>query len=219
MTNLLSAGDKGSATASVSQSNTRTLSPGDDEKNPSPLLPDKPATASIEQEPVELTMPAQGRLPGAKRIRSSLRMAVGVNRQRGIIYNRINNGFVMFQRNRRGEYVETGLAILPALAVTGLSKDKGIQYKEDTTRWGILHIPSGRMVSGRMEDGQLMDGWPFKNPYDATMAARMLASVDDWTQELDDLTHAQVRRKDTLINQYTGRAQQSRQEDEMDEGE
>lgn len=218
VTNLLSAGDKGSATVPVSQSTIRALSPGDDEKKSSPLLPDKPTPASIEQEPVELTMPAHGRLPGAKRIRSPLRMAVGVNRQRGTIYNRINNGFVLFQRNRRGEYEETGLAISPALAVTGLSKDKGIQYKEDTSRWGILHTPSGRMVSGRVEDEQLVDGWPFKNPDEATMVGRMLASTDDWTRDLEDLTRSQVRCKDDLIEQYMGRAQQSHHEDDIDEG-
>lgn len=216
LTHLLNAGDKGPTPASVAQSNISALSPGNDEKNPSLLLPDKSAPASIEQEPVELTMPAQGQLPGAKRIRSPLRMAVGVNRQRGIIYSRINNGFVLFQRNRRGEYEETGLAISPALAVIGLSKDKGIQYQEDTARWGILHIPSGRIVSGRMEDEQLVDGWPFKNPDEATMIGRMLASMNDWTRDLEDLTRSQVKRKDELIDQYTGRAQQSCQEDDSE---
>ena len=188
------------------------------DKKKLPSLSDKPAPA-IRQAPVALIMPAQGRLPGAKRIQSPLRMAVGVNDRRGIIYQKISNGFVMFERGRRGEYEPTGLAISPALAVTNVDKKKGIvRYGEDTSRWGILHIPSGRMVSGRMEGGQLVDGWPFKSPDDATMAARMLASTDDWTEELDNLSRAQIKRKDDLIDQYIGREQRRPQLDE-DEGE
>lgn len=127
----------------------------------------------------------------------------------------------MFERGRRGEYEPTGLAISPALAVTDVDKKKGIvQYGEDTSRWGILHIPSGRMVSGRMEGGQLVDGWPFKSPDDATMAARMLARTDDWTEELDNLSRAQIKRKDDLIDQYIGREQRPPKLDEdEDEGE
>jgi hypothetical protein len=124
---------------------------------------------------------------------------------------------MLFQKNRRGEYEETGLAIAPALTVTGLSRDKGIEYTEDQTRWGILHIPSGRMVSGHMEDEQLVDGWPFRSPDDATMVGRMLASTDDWTQELDNLTRSQVRRKDALIGKYTKRTQE-RDYKEADDG-
>lgn len=217
VTDLLTAGDA-VITPAASQSNIRALSPArEEEVTTPPISPDKPGLTSIEPEPVELTMPENGKLPGAKRFRSSLRMALGVNGRGGTIYGKIDHGFVLFQQNKRGQYEETGLAIAPALTVTGLSRDKGIQYQEDTTRWGILHVPSGRMVSGHMEDGQLVDGWPFKNPDDATVVGRMLANTDNWTQELDDLTHLQMRGKEDLISKYARQTQQRRHE-ETDKG-
>jgi hypothetical protein len=217
VTNILTAGGESPTTTStVSPPNPLALSPGREETATSPSS-SKPGPTSIEREPVELIMPARDNLPGAKRVNSPLRMALGVNRRQGTIYGRINNGFVLFQKNRRGEYEETGLAIAPALTVISLSRDKGIEYTEDQTRWGILHIPSGRMVSGHMEDEQLVDGWPFKNPDDATMVGRMLASANDWTQELDNLTRSQVRHKDALISKYTKRAQE-RDYKETDDG-
>jgi hypothetical protein len=217
ITNLLTAGGEIPATTSIaSPSNPLALLPGREETI-TPPSSGKLGPASIEREPVELIMPARGNLPGAKRVHSPLRIALGVNKRQGTIYGRINNGFMLFQKNRRGEYEETGLAIAPALTVTGLSRDKGIEYTEDQTRWGILHIPSGRMVSGYMEAEQLVDGWPFKSPDDATKVGRMLASADDWTQELDNLTRSQLRRKDTLIGKYTKRAQE-RDYKETDDG-
>jgi hypothetical protein len=139
------------------------------------------------------------RRPDTRLFPTAVKVALGENEQ-GIIFGKVSNGFALLKSAGRNGYDETGLAIVPSVQATGI-KNGAIECREDPSRWGIVHTPSGRMVSGREVDGQLVDGWPFKNPEEAAYIGGVL-SGQDWARDLEDIPPAQVAQKEAIMDRY-----------------
>jgi hypothetical protein len=95
---------------------------------------------------------------------------------------RAKKGYVVL----RGDGRDTGLAITPGLKVT----DEEIQ--EDTGRWNLLHISSGKSIPG---------AGPYASPEEARLLAGVLAQ-QDWTREEEAFSTDELRQISATVTAY-----------------
>lgn len=159
---------------------------------PAPAMNFGPAETKPAARTAETGQPAAGRqgasyLPAERRaptklIGSRIGVLAGQNDQ-GQPVRLAVNGYVVLRENG----ADTGLAVTPALRVTG---DGGVE--EDTQRWWLTHIPSGKHIPGAGAYGQKEE---------AELLAGVLAQID-WTRDEDELTADEIRQVAATVTAY-----------------
>jgi hypothetical protein len=94
------------------------------------------------------------------------------------------NGYVVLRPN--GD--DTGLALTPALKI---SNEDG-EVEEDTNRWWVTHIPSGKHIPG---------AGAYERPEEAQLLASVLAQLD-WTRDEHELTTEEIRRVGATVSAF-----------------
>lgn len=94
------------------------------------------------------------------------------------------NGYVV----TRPDGYDTGLALTPALKMS----HKDGEVEEDTNRWWVTHIPSGKHIPG---------AGAYERPGEAQLLAGVLAQLD-WTRDETELTTEEIRRVGATVSAF-----------------
>lgn len=117
---------------------------------------------------------------------SRLRLNVGQNPNGQPVWFVVENGRVLL----RPDGSDTGLAITPALKI-GPLRDGVQEVEEDTGRWWLTHIPSGKTLGNR----------PYATPQEAQLLGNVLAQLD-WTRPEDEITDYEISQVAETVRHY-----------------
>lgn len=138
--------------------------------------------------PVAITVRSQPPLPVERPVPTKLvQSRVGVYTgpdQTGQPIRFAVNGYVVLRPNG----YDTGLALTPALR---LRQEDGA-VEEDTQRWWLTHIPSGKHIPG---------AGAYERPEQAHRLAGILAQLD-WTRDEHELTTEEIRRVGATVSAF-----------------
>lgn len=129
-----------------------------------------------------LYLPAERRAP-TQLIPSRVGVYAGQNEQDQPVWFAVNNSYVVVRPDGR----DTGLALTPALKMN----DQG-DVAEDTGRWWVTHIPSGKHIP---------EAGPYERPEEGELLASVLAQLD-WTRDETELSTAEIRRVGATVTAY-----------------
>jgi len=138
------------------------------------------AAISVRSQPSYL--PAERRIP-TRLARSRIGVYTGPD-QTGQPIRFAVNGYVVLRPNGH----DTGLALTPALK---LRHEDG-EVEENTQRWWITHIPSGKHIPG---------AGAYERPEQAHLLAGTLAQLD-WTRDEHELTTEEIRRVGATVSAF-----------------
>jgi hypothetical protein len=150
---------------------TEATAPTEETGNPAAREPAAPYLPANNRIPTKLEPSRVGVMAGQTDQGRPLRFAV--------------NGYVVLRRDG----TDTGLALTPALKLTDTG---GIE--EDSGRWWVTHIPSGKHVPG---------AGAYERPQEAQTLASVLAQID-WTRDEDELTTQEIRQVAGTVTAYNG---------------
>jgi hypothetical protein len=120
---------------------------------------------------------------------SRLRLYAGQNVAGEPVYVEVGNGFVVVRPDLHSPdgVTDTGLAIAPNLTVDA----SGTQLLEDTSRWHLIHVRSGKTIPGAS----------YAALDQAGLLAGILAQVD-WNQAEQEMSTAEIRLIGGTVSEY-----------------
>jgi hypothetical protein len=130
-------------------------------------------------------------LPPERRVetrlaQSRLRLNVGQDPNGQPAWFVVNKGHVIL----RSDGSDTGLAITPALKL-GQVKEGFQEVEEDTGRWWLTHIPSGKTLGHR----------PYASLAEAQLLGSVLAQLD-WTRPENEISDQEITQVSETIRRY-----------------
>jgi hypothetical protein len=144
-------------------------------------------------------------LPPERRVETRLepsRIGLNIGTDREPAGFVVEQGYVLL----RPDGLDTGLAISPDLNVERRANGQ-VQVEEDTSRWWITHIASGRTLVNQ----------PYSSLAEAQMLGNILAQID-WTRDEGEIPAAEYHRASATIALYNQTLAQANKEVRQTDG-
>ena len=144
-------------------------------------------------------------LPPERRVETRLepsRIGLNIGTDREPARFVVEQGYVLL----RPDGLDTGLAISPDLNVERQANGQ-VQVQEDTSRWWITHIASGRTLVNQ----------PYSSLAEAQMLGNILAQLD-WTRDEGEIPAAEYHRASATIALYNQTLAQAKKEPRQTDG-